>query len=203
MSGPSSKRTRHSELSQIKHFLLTGRLPQAHKKVHENFGTALHEKFLEDKTTKRKLTIVEQRTIERMIQALRKDVVVVWLMEDSIREKRLSFTIHGVPMGGTPDIKQPKPKRISDLKSTVCGSLQEFVEKAFTYGYFRQGVTYLKGTGYKEYYIIGIQKQAPFSVFIVYLQDPQFRSIMRYCEKELEFLLYIFKHYGKPNKLKI
>lgn len=88
---------------------------------------------------------------------------------------------------------------VVDLKTTRCTSAKAFIESAKKYGYFRQGKTYMLGLGLKEYWIIGIQKEFPYKVFLVCITGPEHVREMKYVEKELEFLLYFYKSYGNPN----
>lgn len=192
-TGPLKRMTRHSELSVLKSKLLGEEVSTGYK-AHNNFGSALHHEFMIRTKHAFKLTDEEKMLVRAMIAALWANVIVKKLMERVICEKRLKFILEGVKMGGTPDIKQPHTLTISDLKTTVCATLKAFVAAAFKYGYYRQAVTYLRATGYKHYYIIGIQKAAPFNVYIVLVTTD--RDRFSYAESELEFLLYFYKNYG-------
>src|SRR5690606_13071572 len=88
---------------------------------------------------------------------------------------------------------------MADLKTTVCRTVAEFIAKAIEYGYFRQGKQYSMAVGTREYWIIGIRKNSPYKVFLVPTHTKDFKEIMEYVERELEFLLYFFQNYGNPN----
>lgn len=197
ISGPSLKPTRHSDLSLTKSWLCAVPITFGYK-AHNNFGSAVHLQFLLNKVGKFKLTKEEIETIKKMLAALWANPVVRKLMSVCpVREKRRPARLNGTKIMFTPDATGRVVTL--DLKTTVCRTLEEFIEAAFEYGYFRQGKTYSLALGTREYWIIGIQKQSPYKVFLVFLGDPKFRSAMDYVTRELEFLLYFYQNYGKPN----
>lgn len=133
-----------------------------------------------------------------MLAALKKSVIATKLLEHcTVREKRRVIKLNGIRFGFTPDAHGTK--HIVDLKTTICANQAAFVESAIKYGYFRQGVTYMLATGIKQFYIIGVQKKYPYSVYIVWLQSPEFKDIINYVTEELKFLLYFYQNYGSPN----
>jgi hypothetical protein len=116
-----------------------------------------------------------------------------------VREKRRGARLYTVPIKFTPDAHGTRIG--ADLKTTVCEDLQEFTQKAFEYGYFRQGDTYsLAVGGLKEFWIIGIGKKPPYTVLPICIN--QHADKMHYVREELKFLLYIYKHYGNPIRQK-
>lgn len=196
-TGPLRKNTRHSHLTLIKTILCGGVVTFGYKS-YNNFGSALHEVFLLGKT-KLKLSPGEEVMLSGMIAALRANPIVTQLMEDTIREKRKHTVVHGVKLSYTPDAKKKphiKRKSISDLKSTACTEFQDFVDKAFEYGYFRQGETYTIAENADDFYDIGITKSKPHKVFILHLQAKEHAARMRYVAHELKMLLYFYMHYG-------
>lgn len=131
-----------------------------------------------------------------MVVSLNRNLVVKKLMAHcQIRERRRHTVLNGVKVGYTPDAHGPKI--CVDPKTTVLADLQSFAIAALGYGYYRQGVQYSLALGVKEYWIIGIQKFAPFKVFLIPIFED--KATIKYCEQELEFLLYFYKHYGNPN----
>lgn len=193
-----SRRTRHSELALVKTFLL-GKVIKIGYNTAYNFGSAVHEEFLVNKKSKRKLTAEEQKDLKGMMNSLRKHPIVKKLMVNLICEKRQHTELNKIKLGFTPDGLHRLLKWIIDLKTTSCQNITVFTKKCIEYGYFRQGVTYMIATKAKEFYIIGIQKSSPYKVYIVRLQD--FKNELRYAEEELAFLLYIYSNYGIPNIL--
>jgi len=169
MSGPLSKPTRHSDLSVVKSFLLGNRIVKEGFKAYNNFGSAVHSLFLVNKRGKWKLNSVEKRHLDGMIKSLNSHVVVKHIMDQChVREKRRGARLYSVPIRFTPDAHG---KSIgADLKTTACEDLEDFTQKAFEYGYFRQGDTYsLAVGGLKEFWIIGIGKKPPYKVMLTLL----------------------------------
>lgn len=201
VSGPLRANTRHSDLSTIKTWLIGDELRFGYSAAF-NFGSAVHSSWLVKKKGNWKLSDVEQLARAAMLRSLDGNPIATKLLtECTDRERRRGCKLNGVAIKFTPDANGKK--RMLDLKTTACRSLKDFIAKSFQYGYFRQGVTYLLATGCKEYYIIGIQKSAPFQVFIVWLQDPRFRDWLEYANEELKFLLYFYQNYGSPKYRKV
>lgn len=196
VSGPLRVNTRHSDLSTIKTWLLGDAISFGYK-AYNNFGSAVHHLWLLKRKGNWKLTELETRQRDQMITALDGSVIATKLLSECTdRERRRGCKLNGVAIKFTPDANGKT--KIIDLKTTACRSLKDFVAKAFEYGYFRQGKTYLLATGLKEFYIIGIQKAYPFDVYIIWLQSPEYRDRMNYVEQELDFLLYFYQNYGNP-----
>jgi hypothetical protein len=199
VTGPIKKETRHSHLSLIKSMLL-GNTISFGRKGYNEFGKAVHELFLQRKLQSPKksygLTAEEWVRVYGMVKALDTHPVVTRLVDGGTKEKLRPMTLFGVPMTYTPDDSNRKRKLVNDLKTTVCKSLEDFTISAFKYGYFRQGVTYSMGEKAKDYYIIGINKFPPYTIFLVHLQAKEFKRQMKYVEHELKWLLYFYKNYG-------
>lgn len=195
--GPSLRCTRHSDLSTLKAFLIGGFVSFGYK-AHNNFGSSVHATFLENKTSKHFLTPEERAHKQNMIATLRANPIVKQLLAACHTfEVRRGAKLNGVKLKYTPD--GHGKKIIIDLKTTRCSSARAFFESAIKYGYFRQGKTYMLCLGLKEYWIIGIQKERPYKVYLICITDPRNAVELRYAELELEFLLYFYKHYGNPN----
>lgn len=192
-TGRLQKNTSHSSLEVIKKALL-GQKQFSGGEQYLAFGNACHERFLVN-SFKRKVSKEEDKDLKGMVAALVKDAIVNSLMKNSIREQKFYIHVNGVEMAMVLDIKQPHLSRGADLKTTNCKSLNEFIKKALEYGYVRQGVTYKKGAKLKSFYFIGVQKTPPYNVYLMNLAD--FSEEEAYAERELEFLLYFYKHYGK------
>lgn len=193
VTGPLSRNTSHSALEVIKKDLLG--LPQFKGGEHFLiFGNDLHEHYLEDKYP-RKVNAAERNKIMVMVSKLRAHPIAHQLYKESTREKKCYIKIQGVEISFILDILQPIFKRGADLKSTSCSNEKEFIEKAKEYGYFRQGETYKQAAKLKSFFFIGIQKQSPYNIYILNVDD--YKEEMRYAKEELKFLLYFYKHYGK------
>lgn len=196
-TGPLRSPTRHSDLSTLKSFILGEKISFGFK-AYNNFGSAFHNLKSFGKIGKYKLTEDERKRVVAMASILNHNRLVRRLEEGvDTREKRRSATLSGVKIRFTPDADG---KLILDWKTTTCADQESFERSAFKYGYFRQGETYSRALGLKEYWIIGIQKFPPYRVFPVPIFDKVFKSQMSYVAAELEFLLYFYSRYGKPKK---
>lgn len=201
MTGPLKVMTRHSSLSVVKQSLLNGRVYFQGYKSYNNFGSAVHHLFLLLKPGNWKLTRLEKRVRDGMIMALNAHPIVKKVMSQcNVREKKGKTRLFGIPFHFTPD---GHGKFIGmDLKTTACTTLKDFIESAKKYGYFRQGDTYgeamrvLKRAFLKEYWIFGVSKKFPHTVFPVLIQNHKEQMI--YSRQELLLLLYIYKNYGNP-----
>ena len=208
ITGPSLETTRHTNLGKIKG-MLCGNQPDGKgiKPVYLAFGTILHERFLLRKATNKQLakktkkllkqlTPLDLRKIEGMLKSLNRHPVVIELMKKTKCEKTFKRKFHGINFQFTPDAVKLILLIGLDLKTTACDDLKDFIEKAFGYGYFRQSATYMEAhtPPLKDFYIIGIGKTYPHQVFIVHVTEH--KDKFKYAQKELEFLLYFYLHYG-------
>lgn len=72
----------------------------------------------------------------------------------------------GLPCKAQTDIWVAENELIVDIKTTSARSYTEFLASCEAYGYDRQAAFYLDGKdGAKRFVILGVQKQAPYSVF--------------------------------------
>lgn len=195
VTGPLVKNTSHSGLGVIKTFLI-GDKQFAGGESFLIFGNSLHHRALVkfDEVLKT-LTQQEQNKMEAMLKAFQQHPVCQKLMKGSIREQKLYTEIKGVVMAFILDIHQKKLYTGADIKTTSCPTLEKFIEKAIEYGYFRQAQTYIIAAELDHFYFIGITKSETPKIFILYVQD--YPEELHYAEKELEFLTYFYKRYGK------
>lgn len=192
MTGPLKRKTRHSELSQIKTHLLGEKLSLGYA-AHNNFGTAVHSRWFMKKNAKCKLTEDESRMLECMVAVWENNKLIQKLLAGCVCEKRLSTVLNGVKVGYTPDARHKN--YTVDGKTTVCSSFEQFLTAAIKYGYFRQGVQYTLPHKQKQHIIIGVQKVI--GTPKIYIIDVfQYKEHVNYCMQELALLLYIYKNYG-------
>jgi len=197
-SGPSIKNTSHSSLEVIKKYLL-GQPQFFGNEGYLLFGSALHEVFLQGIRDNyyKQLSKEDRVTVDAMVRRLNNNPIVVSLMRNSTREHKFSVRLNKVLTTCILDAKQPDLRRGFDLKTTDCSTQQQFENSMRQYGYIRQGLTYKLAARLKFFYFVGIQKVAPYNIFIVDLHDKKFATDLLYAEKELQFLLYFYKTYGR------
>lgn len=191
-TGLLSKNTSHSSLEVIKKGLLG--LPQFKGgEVFLVFGNALHEQWLENKSAY-KLDKQQKRQLSLCLTALNSHEHASKLLKGSITEEKLRIAINGVEVAFILDIHRKRERVGADLKTTGVRSLNEFVQKAKEYSYFRQAATYILAANLREFHFIAVTKEVTPRVFMLCVQDHP--EELRYAKKELEFLLYFYKHYG-------
>jgi hypothetical protein len=197
VSGSSLKNTSHSSLEVVKKYLL-GQPQFFGNEQYLTFGSAIHEVFLQGIRTNyyAQLEKADRVTVDLMVRKLNANPIVVSLMRNSTREHKFSVRLNKVLTTCILDAKQPELKRGFDLKTTDCSTQQQFEETVQRYGYVRQGLTYKLAAKLKFFYFIGIQKCAPFNIYIVDLDAAKFKTDLLYAEQELKFLLYFFRNYG-------
>jgi hypothetical protein len=196
ITGPRLKNTSHSGLEVIKKYL-TGAQQFQGGEGFLLFGNGTHEPFLTEdyKGSYAKLTVEEKTRVNKMITKLNSHPVVKMLMKDSVREEKFITDIEGVPVAVILDSKQIEHSRGFDLKTTTARNLADFIKKAISFGYIRQGKTYKIAAKLKHFYFVGIQKEEPYNVYVLNISD--YKDEEWYASEELKFLLYFYKHYGK------
>lgn len=192
---PLSKNTSHSGMDVLRRLLCGLPLFQGGESF-MLFGIALHEVFLENCfDTYNKLADWEQKLIDKMVDKLLAHPVVMKLFNKSRREKKKYKKILGVKVAYILDMHQVHIFVGSDLKSTVCITFQDCLKKAISYGYHKQRHLYKKVEKLKEFYFIFVSKKPPHDIFI--LGDKDFEPYQDYAKKEVEWLLYVYKNYGR------
>lgn len=78
--------------------------------------------------------------------------------------------------------------RLIDLKTTRCGTIQEFEASFESYGYYRQAAYYLRGHEAHTMVFIGVQKESPYSVYWVELSRNH-PAIVE-ADRQLDHLLF-------------
>jgi hypothetical protein len=137
----------------------------------------------------------QQEKIDKMVKVLRSHPVVTKLMVDSTSEEKKYKEMRTVLIAYILDIHKQKQRIGADLKTTVCKTYHECLKKAIEYGYVKQARIYMEMENLREFYFIFICKSEPFEIFIISYSD--FKKYEPYAIKEIEFLLYFYKHYGR------
>lgn len=197
-TGPLTKNTSHSGMEVIKKALLGQ--PQFHgKEEFLHFGNAVHEKFLLGQSSVA-LPEDQHKIVDTMVAKLHDHSVVQKLLKNSIREQKLYARLNGIETAFILDVHQKVEKRGTDLKTTKSKTYLEFLNSCKSFGYFRQAVLYTIAARLKDFFFVGVQKEAPYNIYV--LDVKQYPQELAYAERELEFLLYFFKNYGTLNKKK-
>lgn len=133
----------------------------------QEFGTAFHQWMLED-VEPHDLTTARQKQAAAMRSALLDNAFARFILKEGQTEKVQLWDDQGtgLPCKARLDIWLPQDGLIVDIKTTSAKSYREFLAACYLYDYDRQGAYYLDGTPHASHYVIlGVQKQAPWSVF--------------------------------------
>lgn len=186
-------RTSHSGLSEVLRIIL-GLPGFSGDEKFLQLGLEFHARELENKSVV-KLPASDQKTVNGMLAALKKHKWYQRMKVDTKKEKELIKKIDGVKVSGWIDILK-RTQYVIDLKSTTCETYDDFLQKAVSYGYFRQGIIYALLANVEDVYFVGVQKQSPHKVFVLNIRD--YPLLVAEARQEVKFLLYYFKEYGFP-----
>lgn len=148
------------------------------------FGKELHSRFLE----KKKLTTLspaEELLMKVMLKELNSHAMVKRLMLNVKVEQEFKEKILGVTMLGYFDILAKA--YVGDLKTTRCTTLGQLVADLD----FMQAAIYLRATGFKDFYYIGITKEMKPKVIIFNVRD--YPERLAKADKELVYWLGMLK----------
>src|SRR6478609_1945087 len=128
------------------------------------FGKELHSRWLEKKVID-KMSAAFEMLCKAMLAALAANKMVKQLMLNVKVEVEFKVKILGVMMLGYYDILGKN--YVADLKTTRCTTLGQFVSSLD----FMQAAIYLRATGFKDFYYIGITKEMQPKVIIFNVRD--------------------------------
>jgi hypothetical protein len=144
------------------------------------FGTELHSRFLEKKKIE-KLDKEQEKQLKLMIKSLEASPIVTKLMKNVKVEQLFKEKILGVNTLGRIDVLGKT--YCGDLKTTRLNSMPAFVNSLN----FLQPALYLRATGLKDFYYIGISKQAPYKVMVFNVREKP--KELQAAQNELTLLL--------------
>lgn len=157
----------NSDLGEFRKYIF-GIEEKAHTSAME-FGTAFHSWVLEGivpegLTTPRlkqastmREAVLKNTFFRQTLQSATPEVVQLWVDQQT-----------GLPCKSKMDLLSTDFSLIVDLKTTSCRNYHEFIDSCSepVYSYDRQAAFYLSGIpGAERFVFLGVQKQAPFSVF--------------------------------------
>lgn len=159
----------------------------------QTFGKELHSRFLEKKLVIKMSTPLEM-LCKAMLLALKLDKMVQRLMLKIKVEQEFKLKILDVMMLGYFDIVGKN--YIADLKTTRCTTLNQFVSSLD----FMQAAIYLRATGFKDFFYIGITKEMQPKVIIFNVRD--YPDRLAKADAELVYWLKQLKADLKNDKTK-
>lgn len=150
------------------------------------FGKEVHSRWLEKKRLA-KMSASFEMLCNAMIAALAANRIVASLMNGSLVEQEFKVKILGVMMLGYFDIINWTKKYVADLKTTKCTTLAAFVSSLD----FLQAAIYLRATGFKDFFYIGITKSVSPKVIVFNAKD--YPELLSKADEELVKWLGILK----------
>ena len=172
-------RIANSDLSEFKHLLVYGQLPQRSASPSLSFGTGFHHHLLVD----RQATPSGRGATPmlRMLDVMRNHSQFCQVLTNAITETAQYWDddLTGLPCKSQLDLLVSAEALIADIKTTSARSQAEFLENCLTYEYDRQAAYYvdgcrLAGHPIDRFVLFGVQKQKPHQVFVVEMKanDP-------------------------------
>lgn len=200
-TGPSSLRINNSSLSALKKWMLGQ--PQFNiPPRYLLFGREFHKRCLEPHKRKKILTKEEEYDLKKMVDSLCNHYLFRELAKGAKMEHLIQTeSINGVKVRGTLDINNQHLLAGGDPKTTSTRSRSAFIKSCFEYDYPRQAWFYKQLAGLDEFFFLGIQKKAPYGVFVMDMSD--YKREMKEAQYEAEFLLEFYRVNGLPPHIKI
>ncbi|WP_018619752.1 PD-(D/E)XK nuclease-like domain-containing protein [Spirosoma luteum] len=161
----------------------------------QTFGTLFHALLLENKPDAA-LTPARLKQAQTMRDAVLKNLTSRQLLELASKEvvKIWDDDRTGLLCKARLDLWEPDQALIVDVKTTSCRTYGDFLNQCEQYDYDRQAAFYVDGSQARRYVILGVQKQAPFSVF--YFEATACRGCIEGGRKKYQALLKSIKEVG-------
>lgn len=163
-------------------------------------GRAVHEKWLEGKESYTKqLTEKQKHQLVCMVNSLNKSKEAMALHKGARKEHKfeplLEIPNFDIKIKLIMDILCKKSVYGADLKTTGAKNKEQFLKGARSFGYFGQEYIYKNVSGVANFYIIAVQKEEPYEVFIFNASD--YPEDQRKAKEKVDFLAYVFKNHRK------
>ncbi len=161
----------NSDLSRLRDFL-NGRGPRsAGNNAALSFGTAFHTALLEPDSYVPGQKGVNDSLVWWMVEAVRYDPDLVRMLDEGIAEPSCVFTHAetGTLCKLRADLVLPTEGAytIVDFKSTMAHDWDQFAMQCTYFDYDRQAAFYLDALHADRFLLVGVQKSAPYGVFLV------------------------------------
>lgn len=165
----------NSDLSRLRDALNGRALRSGAVSAALSFGTAFHTALLEPDTYVPGQKGINDSLVWWMVEAVRHDDDLRQLLESGIAEPSCLFTDTAtgtlcklradlvVPGDGSPE----HPYTIIDFKTTLAPDWLQFAAQCTGFDYDRQAAFYLDALRADRFLLVGVQKVAPFQLFLV------------------------------------
>jgi hypothetical protein len=155
------------------------------------FGNEFHKRVLEPYKPIELLGPTDEEKLENMVEAVEANPTFRDFYKDTPSRTLEELYIKG-EWGGYIDITQDRSG--ADLKSTKAKSENAFIEACTNFGYFGECKLYEKIANLEDFYIIGVQKEKPYKVYVIPIND--FSIEVEEQFEELQMLTEVAKSFN-------
>jgi exodeoxyribonuclease VIII len=174
-----------------KNYAILPKLDKRTKKGKEEYAA-----FLLSNLDKKVISEMDYEIIEQMTLKLRRDSLVNNLLKNGETEqiivwKNSEFNVY---CRGMIDYYRQKHGIIIDLKTTQDCSYQAFKKSILKFNYHKQAAYYADAVGADEFYIVAIEKTAPYLMNVFQISEGLLREGRKLYRKQLEIFSHCREH---------
>ena len=170
-----------------KHYIVS---PKFDKRTKQ--GKADYEEFTNNNMFKTVISEQENDTIQKMTSKLFGDNDAVQLLTNGLKEQIIAWKNeeYNVKCRGMLDVYRKDVGIIVDLKTTQDSSYYGFASSVRKFKYYKQAAFYMDAIGAEEFYIVAIEKNAPYSLNIIQIGDDLLDKGREMYSRDLEIYKY-------------
>lgn len=176
-------------------------------------GSMIHTMILEPHKTFHSdiITLSEAAMCRKVADNAKKHPLVKWLCQWSRKEQEYYWTepTTGLPCKSKLDVIFKLGKIVVDLKTTSAKNDKEFIASIILYSYDRQAAFYLDACGGKRFIFIGLQKQEPYNIYVIELNEieifqgrKKYKNLMQLAQR-MDYFRDILKRNEDVNREKL
>ena len=170
-----------------KHYIVS---PKFDKRTKQ--GKADYEEFANNNMFKTVVSEQDYYLIEQMTDKLMKDNDAKTLLTQGLKEHIITWhnEEYDVKCRGMLDVFNTEANIIVDLKTTQDSSYYGFASSVRKFKYYKQAAFYMDAIGAEEFYIVAIEKNAPYSLNIIQIGDDLLDKGREMYSRDLEIYKY-------------
>lgn len=155
-------------------------------------GKEGYKNFINNNLSKTIISEMDFELIEQITLKLKRDETVKDLLKNGESEKIITWNneTYDVNCKGMLDYYRPEHNIIIDLKTTQDSSYNGFYNSVRKYKYHKQAAFYMDAVGAEEFYIIAVEKTAPFAVNIFQIGEDLIEEGREMYNRDLEVYKY-------------
>ena len=155
-------------------------------------GKADYEEFTNNNMFKTIISEQDNELIQRMTDRLFKDYEAHRLLLNGIKEHIIAWENeeYDVKCRGMLDVYREDVGIIVDLKTTQDSSYYGFANSVKKFKYYKQAAFYLDAVRADEFYIVAVEKSAPFNINIIQIGDDLLDRGRELYNRDLEIYKY-------------